>query len=75
MYLLLPGTCYSPEETEYWCGGCVVPLALALPVGDVRYHLAQADKRDKAFVVTGPCQRTVTLPIEPQVHSTDFVGG
>ncbi len=53
----------------------MVPLALALPVGDVRYHLAQADKRDKAFVVTGPCQRTVTLPIEPQVHSTDFVGG
>ncbi len=57
----------SSEETEYWCGGCVAPLALALSEEDVRYHLIKAREGDGAFVVSRPCEKTITLPIEPQV--------
>lgn len=57
----------SSEETEYWCGGCVAPLALALPSEDVRRHLTRAKGRDDVFNVRRAYEKTVTLPIEPQV--------
>ena len=54
---------FSPDETEYWCGSCTVPLAMVL----------QEDAgKGTAYVVTEPVKRTVIVPVEPQVSVTVY---
>lgn len=60
----------SSEGTEYWCGGCTLPLAMVLPDEVVQDHRAVSRGEDGGeFVVSRPCERTITMPIEPKVHS------
>lgn len=56
---------YSSEETEYWCGGCVVPLAMLLPDKDIRRHTREAQDNDCAL--STHIDKTITLPVEPKV--------
>lgn len=49
---------FSPDETEYWCGSCTVPLAMVV--------LEDAGEGTE-YVVTKPVKRTVIAPVEPQV--------
>lgn len=65
----------SSEGTEYWCGGCTLPLAMVLPDEEVQDHRAVSRGEDGGeFVVSRPCERTITMPIEPKVHSLMWNG-
>ena len=60
----------SSEGTEYWCGGCTLPLAMVLPDEEVQNHRPAFRGEDGGeFVVSRPCEKTITMPIEPKVHT------
>ena len=60
----------SSEGTEYWCGGCTLPLAMVLPDEEVQDHRAVSRGEDGGeFVVSRSYERTITMPIEPKVYS------
>lgn len=60
----------SSEGTEYWCGGCTLPLAMVLPDEEVQNHRPAFREEDGGeFVVSRPCEKTITMPIEPKVHT------
>lgn len=57
----------SSEETEYWCGGCTIPLAMLLPDEDVHRHSLRKD--DVALTPSKHVNKIITLPVEPKVNS------
>ena len=60
----------SSEGTEYWCGVCTLPLAMVLPDEEVQNHRPAFRGEDGGeFVVSRPCEKTITMPIEPKVHT------
>ena len=57
----------SSEETEYWCGSCVVPLAMLLHDDDIRRHSC-GEETDGSFSLAKQVTKHITVPIEPKVR-------